>query len=76
MIKFAGSRQQGVALIMVLLAMALVVLMASGMTRQQSLRVLPEHRPMGLQQLFIFAGMRTASDPHGPRPQDLSTLAG
>ncbi|BFN14173.1 MULTISPECIES: type II secretion system minor pseudopilin GspK [Marinobacter] len=39
MIKFAGSRQQGVALIMVLLAMALVVLMASGMTRQQSLRV-------------------------------------
>lgn len=33
------SRQRGVALIMVLLAMALVVLMASGMTRQQSLRV-------------------------------------
>ena len=31
--------QQGVALIMVLLAMALVVILATGMTRQQSLRV-------------------------------------
>lgn len=33
------QRQQGVALIMVLLAMALVVMLATGMTRQQSLRV-------------------------------------
>ncbi len=32
-------RQRGVALIMVLLAMALVVMLASGMTQQQSLRV-------------------------------------
>ncbi|HET8800059.1 MAG TPA: type II secretion system minor pseudopilin GspK [Marinobacter sp.] len=34
-----ASPQRGVALIMVLLAMALVVLLASGMTQQQSLRV-------------------------------------
>ena len=33
------TRQRGVALIMVLLAMALVVMLASGMTQQQSLRV-------------------------------------
>ncbi|MEQ5815289.1 type II secretion system minor pseudopilin GspK [Marinobacter sp. NFXS11] len=33
------NRQRGVALIMVLLAMALVVMLASGMTQQQSLRV-------------------------------------
>ena len=33
-------RQRGVALIMVQLAMALVVMLASGMTQQQSLRVL------------------------------------
>jgi len=33
------GKQQGVALIMVLLAMALVVILATGMTRQQSLRV-------------------------------------
>ncbi|MEP3589192.1 MAG: type II secretion system minor pseudopilin GspK [Marinobacter sp.] len=33
------SRQAGVALIMVLLAMALVVLLATGMTKQQSLRI-------------------------------------
>src|SRR5690554_7962631 len=31
--------QQGVALIMVLLAMALVVMLASGMTQQQNIRV-------------------------------------
>ncbi|MEC7814922.1 MAG: type II secretion system minor pseudopilin GspK [Pseudomonadota bacterium] len=35
----SACRQRGVALIMVLLAMALVVMLASGMTRQQSLRV-------------------------------------
>ena len=34
-----STRQTGVALIMVLLAMALVVLLAAGMTKQQSLRV-------------------------------------
>lgn len=34
-----ASRQSGVALIMVLLAMALVVMLASGMTQQQSVRV-------------------------------------
>ena len=34
-----SNRQRGVALIMVLLAMALVVMLASGMTLQQSLRV-------------------------------------
>ena len=34
-----SNRQRGVALIMVLLAMALVVMLASGMTQQQSLRV-------------------------------------
>ncbi|MBJ6138952.1 type II secretion system minor pseudopilin GspK [Marinobacter litoralis] len=34
-----GNRQSGVALIMVLLAMALVVLLATGMTKQQSLRI-------------------------------------
>ncbi|HEA52192.1 hypothetical protein LCGC14_0857600 [marine sediment metagenome] len=33
------AKQQGVALIMVLLAMALVVMLASGMTQQQSIRV-------------------------------------
>lgn len=33
------KKQQGVALIMVLLAMALVVMLASGMTQQQSVRV-------------------------------------
>lgn len=33
------KRQQGVALIMVLLAMALVVMLATGMTQQQSVRV-------------------------------------
>lgn len=33
------EKQQGVALIMVLLAMALVVMLASGMTQQQSVRV-------------------------------------
>ncbi|MEH6562522.1 MAG: hypothetical protein V7713_13930, partial [Marinobacter sp.] len=33
------KKQQGVALIMVLLAMALVVMLASGMTQQQSIRV-------------------------------------
>lgn len=37
---YAGrSNQRGVALIMVLLAMALVVILATGMTRQQSLRI-------------------------------------
>ncbi|WP_417568072.1 type II secretion system minor pseudopilin GspK [Marinobacter sp.] len=36
---FSGKGQQGVALIMVLLAMALVVMLASGMTQQQSIRV-------------------------------------
>lgn len=35
----AGNNQRGVALIMVLLAMALVVMLASGMTQQQSIRV-------------------------------------
>ena len=34
-----GGRQSGVALIMVLLAMALVVMLATGMTQQQSVRV-------------------------------------
>lgn len=34
-----GERQSGVALIMVLLAMALVVMLATGMTQQQSVRV-------------------------------------
>jgi len=34
-----GNRQRGVALIMVLLAMALVVMLATGMTQQQSVRV-------------------------------------
>ena len=34
-----SNRQRGVALIMVLLAMTLVVMLASGMTQQQSLRV-------------------------------------
>jgi general secretion pathway protein K len=33
------KKQQGVALIMVLLAMALIVMLASGMTQQQSIRV-------------------------------------
>ena len=33
------SKHRGVALIMVLLAMALVVMLASGMLRQQNLRV-------------------------------------
>ncbi len=36
---FPGKGQHGVALIMVLLAMALVVMLASGMTQQQSIRV-------------------------------------
>ncbi len=35
----AFDSQQGVALIMVLLAMALVVILATGMTQQQSVRV-------------------------------------
>ena len=34
-----GNHQGGVALIMVLLAMALVVMLATGMTQQQSVRV-------------------------------------
>lgn len=34
-----GHRERGVALIMVLLAMALVVMLAAGMTQQQSIRV-------------------------------------
>ncbi|QBM16940.1 hypothetical protein MARI_10440 [Marinobacter sp. JH2] len=37
--RISGHRQSGVALIMVLLAMALVVLLATGMTKQQSLRI-------------------------------------
>lgn len=39
MLRAPASRQGGVALIMVLLAMALVVMLASGMTQQQSVRV-------------------------------------
>ncbi|PXX92031.1 general secretion pathway protein GspK [Marinobacter vulgaris] len=39
MLRSPASRQGGVALIMVLLAMALVVMLAAGMTQQQSVRV-------------------------------------
>lgn len=39
MLRAPADRQGGVALIMVLLAMALVVMLASGMTQQQSVRV-------------------------------------
>lgn len=42
--------QRGVALIMVLLAMALVVMLASGMTRQQSLRVFKASHYLAQQQ--------------------------
>jgi general secretion pathway protein K len=37
--RYSPKRQQGVALIMVLLAMALIVMLAAGMTQQQSVRV-------------------------------------
>ncbi len=48
-------RQQGVALIMVLLAMALVVMLATGMTRQQSLRVFKAGHYLAQQQGFSVA---------------------
>lgn len=39
MMKTVSRRQQGVALVMVLLAMALVVMLAAGMTRNQSVQI-------------------------------------
>ncbi|HLV77037.1 MAG TPA: type II secretion system minor pseudopilin GspK [Marinobacter sp.] len=47
--------QHGVALIIVLLAMALVVLLASGMTRQQSLRVFKAGHYLAQQQGYNIA---------------------
>src|SRR5690554_1647048 len=47
--------QKGVALIMVLLAMALVVMLASGMTRQQSLRVFKAGHYLAQQQGYNIA---------------------
>lgn len=48
-------RQQGIALIMVLLAMALVVLLSSGMTREQSLRVFRASHLLAQQQGYSVA---------------------
>ncbi|WP_375176843.1 type II secretion system minor pseudopilin GspK [Marinobacter mobilis] len=48
-------RQNGIALIMVLLAMALVVLLSSGMTREQSLRVFRASHLLGQQQGYSVA---------------------
>ncbi|HBM50385.1 MAG TPA: general secretion pathway protein GspK, partial [Marinobacter sp.] len=47
--------QKGVALIMVLLAMALVVMLASGMTRQQSLRIFKAGHYLAQQQGYNIA---------------------
>ncbi len=44
------KKQQGVALIMVLLAMALVVMLASGMTQQQNIRVFKASHYLAQQQ--------------------------
>lgn len=49
------ARQRGVALIMVLLAMALVVMLASGMTQQQSLRVFKASHYLAQQQGLSIA---------------------
>ncbi len=49
------GRQRGVALIMVLLAMALVVMLASGMTQQQSLRVFKAGHYLAQQQGLSIA---------------------
>ena len=51
----AYRKQQGVALIMVLLAMALVVMLASGMTQQQSLRVFKASHYLAQQQGLSIA---------------------
>ena len=48
-------RQSGVALIMVLLAMALVVLLAAGMTHQQSVRVFRTGHYLAQQQGYSVA---------------------
>lgn len=50
-----GSRQSGVALIMVLLAMALVVMLAAGMTQQQSIRVFKAGHYLAQQQGISIA---------------------
>lgn len=49
------KRQQGIALIMVLLAMALVVLLSSGMTQQQSVRVFKAGHFLAQQQGYSVA---------------------
>lgn len=49
------NRQQGVALIMVLLAMALVVMLAAGMVRQQSLQVFRAGHYLAQQQGYSIA---------------------
>jgi len=51
----AGRRQRGVALIMVLLAMALIVMMATGMIRQQNLRIYKASHAMAQNQGFAIA---------------------
>jgi len=50
-----GGRQGGVALIMVLLAMALVVMLATGMTQQQSVRVFRISHYLAQQQGYSIA---------------------
>ncbi|WP_421842515.1 type II secretion system minor pseudopilin GspK [Marinobacter algicola] len=50
-----GGRQSGVALIMVLLAMALVVMLATGMTQQQSVRVFRISHYLAQQQGYSVA---------------------
>ncbi|KAA1173964.1 general secretion pathway protein GspK [Marinobacter salinexigens] len=51
----SGNRQNGVALIMVLLAMALVVMLAAGMTQHQSLRVFKAGHALAQQQGMTIA---------------------
>ncbi|GHD47270.1 general secretion pathway protein K [Marinobacter persicus] len=51
----ARNSQQGVALIMVLLAMALVVMLAAGMVRQQSLQVFKAGHYLAQQQGYSIA---------------------
>lgn len=52
---FPGPSQRGVALIMVLLAMALVVMLAAGMTQQQSIRVFKAGHYLAQQQGISIA---------------------
>ena len=49
------SKHRGVALIMVLLAMALVVMLASGMLREQNLRVFKAGHYLAQQQGYSIA---------------------